>query len=190
MSWGAVIAHVGTSYLQMDAAYEQSKLIEINSKLNQTMAGIEADQMLRQATSMENQGVRQAQIEQYKTRSTMSDATAQMSASGAELDPFMLAKIQQRGNYNSMSALFDARSKAIDMRMNAGMVRIGADWDASEAKRTGRAGIREATTGVIMNSLDKFWPASSAQKTGKYTGSKARPKGYTANVNALNTVGR
>jgi hypothetical protein len=80
MSWGAVIAHVGTSVLELNAAYEQSKLIDINSKLNQTFAGIEADQMMRQATSLENQGVRASQIEQYKTRSTMSDATAAMAA--------------------------------------------------------------------------------------------------------------
>ncbi len=164
MSWAAVVQHVGASYIELNAAYEQSKLIDINSKLNTTFAGIEADQMMRQATALENQGVRASQVEQYKGRAMMSDATAAMAAGGGGVDPEMLAKIKQRADYNSLTALFDARSQAIDMRFKAGMTRIGAEWDASEASRTGDAYRREATTGVIMNSLDKFWPTTPSQK--------------------------
>jgi hypothetical protein len=171
MSWGAVIAHVGQSYLELNTAYEQSKLMDINAKLTKTMAGIEADQMLRQATQYENQGVREAMIEQYKTRVTMSDATAAMAGSGAELDPEMLAKIKMRGDYNTMSAVFDARQRAIDMRLNASMTRIGADWEASEMSRTGSAYKREAITGVAMSSIEKFWPTSKSQRV-------SRPAGY------------
>jgi hypothetical protein len=163
-NWAAVASHVTSSYLDMRTAYEQSKLIDINSKLNTAMAGIEADQMMRQAIQMENVGVRQSQIEQYKTRATMSDATAAMAASGGVLDPEMLAKIKQRGDYNALSALFDARTRAIDMRYKAGMHRIGASWEAGEMRREGDALRREAWTGVAMSSIQKFWPTSKAQK--------------------------
>ena len=132
------------------------------TKLTKTMAGIEADQMLRQATQAENQGVRAAMVEQYKTRVTMSDATAEMAAGGAVLDPELLAKIKQRGDYNTMSVMFDARQQAIDLRYKAGLTRIGAEWEASELGRTGDAYKREALTGVAMSTIEKFWPTSAS----------------------------
>jgi len=186
-NWAAVVSNVTQSFLSIDQAYNKSKIIDANSKLNQTLAGIEARQMERAALQTENQGVRASQIEQYKTRVVSSDATAQMAASGAELDPEMLAKIKQQGDYNAMSAIFDARTRAIDLRNQAGMTRINAKFDRGAAGRYGDSLKREAVTGAVFNSMDLFAQAyKPPAKTGKYTGSKVRPKNYTADVKALN----
>lgn len=179
MSWGAIIANIGASYVSMNEAYNKSKIIEAEGKLNEVMAGIEASQMERSATQIENQGVRAAQIEQYKTRVVSSDATAQMAASGAQLDPLMLARIKQRGDYNSMSAIFDARSRAIDLRHQAQNVRIGAKYDRGASKRYASSVRREAVTGAIFNSMD-VWASERPATTPKKTTTKTKmPSGGT-----------
>jgi len=156
MSWGALISNVGQSYISMNEAYNQSKIIAAQSKLDSVLAGIEANQLLRQATSIENMGVKAAQIEQYKTRVVSSDATAAMAAGGGVVDPEMLAKIKQRGDYNSMSAIFDARTRAIDLRHQSRMTRIGARYDAGASKRYGSSIKRQAVVGAVYNSMDMF----------------------------------
>ena len=171
MSWGAIITNVAQSYLAIDEAYNQSKIIAAESKLNQTLAGIEARQIERSAIAVENQGVRAAMIEQQKTRKVSSDAVATMAAGGGGVDPEMLARIKQQGDYNSMSAIFDARTRAIDMRYDASMVRIGADMSAGSAKRYGSSLRREATTGAVFNSMDLFAQAYKPKGT-------SRPAGY------------
>lgn len=176
MSWGALIANVGQSYISMNEAYNQSKIIAAQSKLDSVLAGIEANQLMRQATSIENLGVHAAMVEQYKTRVVTSDATAAMAAGGGVVDPEMLAKIKQRGDYNSMSAIFDARTRAIDLRQQSRMVRIGAKYQAGASKRYGSSLKRQAVTGAIYNSMDLFAKAykpsakSGAVKHGKSFG--------------------
>ena len=177
MSWGAVIANVGQSYVSISEAYNKSKIIEAESKLNETLSGIEANQLEREAISVENAGVRAAMIEQQKTRMVSSDATAAMAASGAVLDPEMLAKIKQRGDYNSMTAIFDARTAAIDLRYQAEMTRIGARVDSGAADRYGDSLKREAWTGAVFNSMDMF---ASAYKPKKTTTTKS--KSYATNA--------
>lgn len=171
MNWGAVISSVGQSFLSMNEAYNKSKILESQSKLDFTLAGIEARQMDRAATGIENQGVRAAMIEQYKTRVVTSDAIAAMAAGGGGVDPLMLAKIKQRGDYNSMSAIFDARTEAIDLRYQADMTRIGAEYEKGASKRYGKSLRREATTGAVFNSMDLFAKAYSPKpktKPAKY----------------------
>ena len=176
MSWAAVAVNVGQSFFSMSEAYNKSKIIEAESKLNVTLAGIEARQMERSAIGVENQGVRAAMIEQQKTAMVSSDATAAMAASGAVLDPEMLAKIKQRGDYNSMTAIFDARTTAIDMRYQAEMTRVGARMDAGSASRYGDSLKREATTGAVFNSMDLF------AKAYKPKAAAAKPKSYATNA--------
>lgn len=181
MSWGAVIASVGQSYLSMSEAYNKSKIIEAESKLNQTLSGIEARQMERSAISVENQGVRAAMIEQQKTAMVSSDAVAAMAAGGGGVDPELLAKIKQRGDYNSMTAIFDARSAAIDLRYQAEMTRIGGKVSAGSAERYGDSLKREATTGAVFNSMDLFAKAYSPKPAAKTPGTyKKMTKGGSA----------
>jgi hypothetical protein len=165
-SWGAVISSVAQSYLSINEAYNKSKIIDAEAKLNETLSGIEASQLERQAIAAENAGVRASQIEQYKTRVVSSDATAAMAAGGAVVDPEMLAKIKQRGDYNSMSAIFDARSRAIDLRYEAAMTRSLAGYKTGAAGRYGDALQREATTGAVFNSMDLFAQAYKPKGTG------------------------
>lgn len=167
MSWAAVAVNVGQSFFSMSEAYNKSKIIEAESKLNQTLAGIEARAMERQAIGIENQGVRAAMIEQQKTKMVSSDAIAMMAAGGGGIDPEMLAKIKQRGDYNSMTAIFDARTRAIDLRYQAEMTRIGSRMDAGSASRYGDSLRREATTGAIFNSMDLFATAYKPKSTAK-----------------------
>jgi hypothetical protein len=163
--------NVGQSFFSMSEAYNKSKIIEAESKLNQTLAGIEARAMERQAIGVENQGVRAAMIEQQKTKMVSSDAVAMMAAGGGGVDPEMLAKIKQRGDYNSMTAIFDARTRAIDLRYQAEMTRIGSRMDAGASQRYGDSLKREATTGAIFNSMDMFAQAyKPAAKTTKSPG--------------------
>jgi hypothetical protein len=176
MSWGAVISQVGQSYFSMSEAYNKSKILESQSKLDVTLAGIEARSMERQAISVENQGVRAAMIEQHKTKTVTSDAIAAMAAGGGGIDPLMLARIKQRGDYNSMSAIFDARTQAIDLRMQADMTRIGATYEAGASKRRGDALKREARTGAIFNSMDLFAKAYTPTPKTKLTTYK--PSGF------------
>lgn len=178
MSWGAVITNVGQSFVSMSEAYNKSKILEAQSKLDFTLAGIEARQMERSAIGIENQGVRAAMVEQHKTRMVTSDAIAAMAAGGGGVDPLMLAKIKQRGDYNSMSAIFDARTKAIDLRYQADMTRIGATYDKGASKRYGQSLKREATTGAIFNSMDMFAKAYSPKpktKPAKYSHWQSSP---------------
>jgi hypothetical protein len=178
MSWGAVISQVGQSFFSMNEAYNKSKIIEATSKLDFTLAGIEARQMERQATGIEAQGTRAAMIEQHKTRMVTSDAIAAMAAGGGGIDPLMLAKIKQRGDYNSMSAIFDARTEAIDLRYQADMTRIGADYTKGAQKRYGQSLRREATTGAVFNSMDLFAKAykpKPATKPAKYSHWQSSP---------------
>jgi len=177
MSWGAIITNVASSYTSMNEAYNKSKILESQSKLDFTLAGIEARQMDRQATGIENRGVRAAMIEQYKTRTVTSDAVAAMAAGGGGVDPLMLAKIKQRGDYNSMSAIFDARTEAIDLRYQADMTRIGAKYDQGASKRYGDSLRREATTGAVFNSMDMFAQAYSP-KTKKFDATKYKSPGF------------
>lgn len=188
MSWAAVVANVAESYISMDEAYNKSKILEYDSKLNETLAGIEARQMERSAISIENQGVRAAMIEQHKTKMVSSDAIAQMAAGGGVVDDLALARIKQRGEYNAMSAIFDARTKAIDLRYQASMTRIGAKYQAGAQQRYGDSLRREATTGAVFNSMDLFAKAYKPKpaSTGSYTGTKSRPANYSANSSALN----
>jgi predicted PilT family ATPase len=156
----------------MSEAYNKSKILESQSKLDLVLAGIEARQMERSAIGVENQGVRAAQIEQQKTRTVTSDAVAAMAAGGGGVDPEMLRRIKQQGDYNSMSAIFDARTKAIDLRYQASMTRIGARYDVGASKRYGDSLKREATTGAIFNSMDMFAKAYSPKKTKLPTGTE------------------
>ena len=55
-----------------------------------------------------------------------------------------------------MSAIFDARTRAIDLRFQADMTRIGATVQAGSKSRYGQSLRREATTGAIFNSMDLF----------------------------------
>ena len=173
VNWGAVAVNVGQSFLSMSEAYNKSKIIDAEAKLNETLSGIEARQMERSATAVENQGVRAAMIEQQKTAMVSSDATAAMAASGAVPDPEMLAKIKQRGDYNSMTAIFDARTAAIDLRYQAEMTRIGSRMDAGAADRYGDSLKREAVTGAVFNSMDLFAKAYKPKGA-----SSNRPAGY------------
>lgn len=165
MSWAGVIANVTQSYVSMNEAYNQSKIIEAEGKLNETLAGIEARQMERSATQIEAAGTRAAMIEQHKTKVVSSDAIAAMAAGGGGIDPIMLARIKQRGDFNSMSAIFDARTRAIDLRYEASMTRIGARFDRGASERYASSVRREATTGAIFNSMDLFAKAYSPKKT-------------------------
>ena len=173
MSWGAIITNVAQSYTSMNEAYNKSKILEAEGKLNFTLAGIEARQMERSAIGIENQGVRAAMVEQYKTRVVTSDAVANMAAGGGGIDPEMLARIKQRGDYNSMSAIFDARTKAIDLRYQADMTRIGATYGQGASKRYGDSLKREATTGAIFNSMDMFAQAYKPKTKAKVSTYKA-----------------
>jgi len=173
MSWGAIITNVAQSYTSMNEAYNKSKIIEAESKLDLVLAGIEARQMDRQAIGIENQGVRAAMIEQHKTRMVTSDAVAAMAAGGGGVDPEMLARIKQRGDYNSMSAIFDARTKAIDLRYQADLTRIGGSYSAGASKRYGDSLRREATTGAVFNSMDMFAQAYKPKTTAKVSTYKA-----------------
>jgi hypothetical protein len=176
MSWGAVISSVGQGYFSMNEAYNKSKILESQSKLDFTLSGIEARQMERTATGIENQGVRAAMIEQQKTAIVTSDAIAAMAAGGGGVDPLMLARIKQRGDYNSMSAIFDARTEAIDLRYQADMTRIGAEYSKGASKRYGDSLRREATTGAIFNSMDLF--ASAYKPTPKAKVSTYKAPGF------------
>jgi hypothetical protein len=71
-----------------------------------------------------------------------------------------------------MSAIFDARTKAIDLRYQASMTRIGARYDVGASKRYGDSLKREATTGAIFNSMDMFAKAYSPKKTKLPTGTE------------------
>ena len=173
MSWANVITQVTSDYITLNEAYNQSKIIEANAKLQETMAGIYADQLGRKATMMENIGVRQAQIAQYEGRVAESDATAIMAASGGVVDPTVLAKFKQRARYNSMAAIYDARMKALDLRYEAGMTRVGAKMARANAKLESAAVWREATTDVAMNAI-QMWGGSLSQRPS----SPNRPAGY------------
>jgi hypothetical protein len=175
-SWGAVISNVGQSYFALSEAYNKSKIIDAESKLNQTLSGIEARQMERSAISIENRGVRAAMLEQQKTAMVSSDAVAAMAAGGGGVDPEMLAKIKQRGDYNSMTAIFDARTAAIDLRYQAEMTRIGSRVSAGSAQRYGDSLEREARVGAVFNSMDLFASA--------YTPKAKSPKPKTYATNA------
>jgi len=187
MSWGALISNIGSSYISMNEAYNQSKIIDAQSKLDETLAGIEANQLERQATSVENMGVHAAAIEQYKTRVVSSDATAAMAAGGGVVDPEMLAAIKQRGDYNSMSAIFDARTRAIDLRFQASMTRTSAKYAGSSARRYGHSLKRQATVGAVYNSMDMFAKAYKPASTSK---SKNSPYAKNASGNRITHGGR
>lgn len=163
MSWATVINQVTSDYVTLNEAYNQSKIVEINAKLNETIAGIRADQLGRQATMMENIGVRQAQIAQYEGRKAESDAIAAMAASGGTVDPAVIARFKQRTRYNATAAVFDARMKALDTRFEAGMTRIGAKMHSANAALESSAIWREAVTGVATNAL-QMWGGTLSQR--------------------------
>jgi hypothetical protein len=165
MSWAAVVTNVAQSYMALDEAYNQSKIVEAEAKLNETLAGIEARQLEYQATQIEAAGTRAAMIEQQKTRQVSSDAVAAMAAGGGTVDEHLLAKIKAQGDYNSMSAIYDARTQAIDLRYQAKMTRIGARLQTGSAQRYGSSLRREATTGAIFNSMDLFTKAYKPTST-------------------------
>ena len=176
MSWATALTQGTRDFLTLSDAYNKSKMVRAMSKVDETLSRIEEAQLRRAATFTENEGVKRAQIEHYKGRKLQSDATAQMAASGGVVDPEMLARIKMRSDYNAMSAVFEARIKAIDLRQQAGMTRIGAAWRRSEAKREESRIRRDAITGVVMNAMSMV-PASNGQKTntyGGYTGSSQR----------------
>ena len=72
-----------------------------------------------------------------------------------------------------MSAIFDARTEAIDLRYQADMTRIGAEYSKGASKRYGDSLRREATTGAIFNSMDLFASAYKPKTTTKVSTYKA-----------------
>ena len=118
-----------------------------------------------------NKGVRAAEIEKYKTRATMSDATAAMAAGGGVVDPEMLARIKQRGDYNTMSAVYDAASSASAMRQQATMVEIQSKFGRSQTE----ARATDMRQGALVTALGA-WPRSTSQKLD--TPVTNRPKNY------------
>lgn len=188
--WQVIAAQATQQIMGLSAAYDQAALTRAQGKIDETMAGIEARQLERQATFTENVGVRQAQIEHYKGRKLQSDAVAAMAASGGTVDPEMLARIKMRSDYNAMSAIFDARMKAIDLRQQAGMTRVGAKYRTSENRRLADKIRRDAMTGAIMNSMSYVGGSSAQKPSGAasgysgYTGSSTRmaaSQGYSGN---------
>ena len=177
-NWAAITMNVSQSLLSMSEAYNKSKIIDAEAKLNETLSGIEANQLERQAIAAENAGLRAGQVEQYKTRVISSDATAAMAAGGGGIDPEMLAKIKQRGDYNSMSAIFEARTKAIDLRYEASMTRNVAGYNRGAAGRYGDSLVRQATVGAVYNSMDLFASAYSPASKAK----APKPKTYATNA--------
>lgn len=149
-------------------SYQNSKIAEAEAKANRVFAGVEAASMERKATAIENSGVRAAQMEHYKGRVLHSDATAAMAAQGGVVDPAMLARIKQRSDYNAMSAMFDARSQAIDMRETAAMTRIQGQLDYSQGKARASDIYRSATYTAI-GKFPRTWnqaPSKNPTHTG------------------------
>lgn len=166
MTVSAFFSQHGSSLIQATSTaldyyntYTQSKILETQGKLNETLGQIEADSLRRNATLEMNKGVRAGEIEKYKTRATMSDATAAMAAGGGVVDPEMLARIKQRGDYNTMSAVYDAQTNASTMRQQATMVEIQSKFGRSQTD----ARATDMRQGAFTTALSA-WPRSTSQK--------------------------
>ena len=141
-------------------AYNNAKLAKTQGEVNRIYGEIEADALLERARERTNQGVRQAREERHKGKIIESDAIAQMAASGGGLDPVMLARIKQRADHNTMSAIYDAQMDAGSYRLQAVMARAGARNQQIEGNRRYRNYMVDAlTTGLSA------WPRGGSTKS-------------------------
>lgn len=136
-------------------SYNKASAARTEGEIAKTMGRIRADQLLQNARMRMNQGVREAAELRRQGEVVQSNAIAQMAASGGGIDPVMLAKIQQRADYNSMSAIYDAAQVSSKMRFDAYMSRAEGSFQAA----MGRAKATDILTSAATTAIGK-WPSS------------------------------
>lgn len=139
-------------------SYNQSRAAKTQGEVDNVLGGIQADQLLRKATLRMNQGVHAADEEKYKGRVAVSDAIAAMAAGGSVVDPVILARLKRRSNYNAMTAIFNARQDAIDLRLKSDLARIGAGWQETAGDFKSKDIMLGATSTALTN-----WPKFSSK---------------------------
>lgn len=176
----------GTTLLDFYGQYQSSKIYDAQGDIAETMANIEARSMERKAARTEAAGTRAAMAEQYKGRVAMSDATAAMVAQGGVVNPEQLAKLKQRADYNALSAVYDAKSAAADLRMAAGLKRIEGKFKKSQYAAQG-LDVRQAATTTAIGQWPRSWNQNpnppSTGGYGGYTGGRPGTQ-YGGNPNA------
>lgn len=148
---------IGLGFLN---SYNNARMAKSEGKINRMFGEIEADQLLRNATLRMNQGVSEAEQERFKGEVVQSNAISQMAASGGGIDPLMLALMKTRSDYNSMSAIYDAKRGASELRMAAYSARAGAKM--TEAR--GAVKSQDIMTGAFASALGD-WPRISRSTT-------------------------
>ena len=148
----------GMGFMQ---SYNNARTAKAQGETDKFMRGIEADQLLASATLRMNQGVREAENESYKGRLVHGEAVSEMAASGAEVDPLLLAKLKQRADHNTMTAIYDAQIAASDIKYRAAMTRIQGDADL----QYGKTRADDIMLGAYSTAVSK-WPRSAAQRVG------------------------
>lgn len=159
--------------------YDRSKTVERQGKMNRDLANIRADQLLEDAKKRFAAGVREGAEYSRRGRVTESDAIAAMAAGGGGVDPEMLARLKQKANYNTMSAIYDSAVAASDIRNEAANVRSAGQF----AKDQADIEARDIRFSSAINAFSEL-PLSFAQKPSV---GASRPKGYKANASQLNT---
>lgn len=179
MTWQLQALSAGMSAIE---AYNNAKLAKTQGKVDLALAKVQAGTMRADATRAENRGVRAAGMELKKGEKLYSDAIANMAAMGGGVDPLLMAEIKRTSDYNAMTAIYDARMEAINLRYDAAMVESSGRLAQSRADFEASQTMRQGFTSALSQ-----WPKSPAQSYDTdYTGNKVRPKNYKPDINRMN----
>jgi hypothetical protein len=111
-----------------DAAYQNALM---RARAAQTQAQIVAQQDYANASSAAGAGQIQADQERQRAAVLAGRAKAVMAASGAGVDPNLVASLVGQGNYNSDVALYNGNEKARNLRNHGDMALYNADYNAN-----------------------------------------------------------
>ncbi len=142
--------------------YNRSKTVEREGKYAREIAQINAEALMKDAQRRFAAGVREGAEYRRQGEITESNAIANMAAMGGGVDPEMLARLKQKANYNTMSAIYDSAVAASDIRAEARNVRSQGEW----AKMQADARAKDIRFSAAITAL-KDLPLSYAQKPKK-----------------------
>lgn len=126
------------------------KVMEGNAKNKASIA--EQAQLEKQAKRVQGVGSREAQEQIRKADIVAGDATAIRAAGGGAMDAGSIeriAKIESEGNYNALSALYDADQEASQLREQGKVVR-------ASGKRAKTSGFISGAGSILEGGIRMF----------------------------------
>lgn len=169
------------------SSYSESKALKEEGRQAQVKAKFESEQLQKKANAAYARGTKDAGEERRKAAIVASNAQAASAASGGAFDEGVaenLAGIKTAGDYNALTAMFDAESAQQGFELQAATKRWEGDQIENQKKFAASSAKRRTLSTILSGASKTFETYQGATTKGSRTvkhatvkrGSKTRVK--------------